>query len=486
MASASRPPDPRCAVLYCHAPAVRAPLARQSVSGAPCTEGVRGHRVEEAVAVGRKSTGTVRVLRDDRGQLRWHAKWTRSDGTRSKWLTLPGAPIPVAPCCNVTDPECEHRLQAKASAARLASKVLVASAGNGKAETVAAYSKRWLDDREGRVKSLRSDRARLACHALDLIGSDDVRTIGRERVEVVRDSLDTKITKGELSWKTAANVWTVVTSMFDDAKNSKRTALRVRKDNPCSEVRPPDRGAKKQKQYLYPSEFLALVSCDRVPMRWRRAVAIAVYSYARDGELRALAWNGGDVDLEHGTLSITRAFNQNTKKVEQTKTGETRRFAIEPALMPLLRAMRAEKKGKGAVLSLAPQGNMARKLRRYLRVANVNRPELHKGSPTRKAMTWHDLRATGITWMAIRGDDPLHIQHRAGHTTFATTQGYIREAVNVRAGFGDVFPPLPEALVPNRPESPRGDSTRTIRPKTSGSGYRRRDSNPHALSDGGF
>jgi hypothetical protein len=27
--------------------------------------------------------------------------------------------------------------------------------------------------------------------------------------------------------------------------------------------------------------------------------------------------------------------------------------------------------------------------------------------PTRKAMTFHDTRATGITWWAVRGDDPL-------------------------------------------------------------------------------
>jgi hypothetical protein len=94
----------------------------------------------------------------------------------------------------------------------------------------------------------------------------------------------------------------------------------------------------------------------------------------------------------------------------------------------------------------APQRNMARKLRRYLKIAGVTRPELHEGSPTRKQLTWHDLRATGITWMAIRGDDPLKIKQRAGHTTFSTTERYIRQAEAVREGFGEVFPELPECL----------------------------------------
>jgi hypothetical protein len=38
------------------------------------------------------------------------------------------------------------------------------------------------------------------------------------------------------------------------------------------------------------------------------------------------------------------------------------------------------------------------------------------------------------------------MQHRAGHTAFTTAQGYIRQADAIRAGFGDVFPPLDALL----------------------------------------
>ena len=61
-------------------------------------------------------------------------------------------------------------------------------------------------------------------------------------------------------------------------------------------------------------------------------------------------------------------------------------------------------------------------------------------------MTFHDLRATGLAWLALRGDDSLKIMQRAGHTDFVTTQGYIREAEAARDGFGNVFPPLPQSL----------------------------------------
>ena len=73
----------------------------------------------------------------------------------------------------------------------------------------------------------------------------------------------------------------------------------------------------------------------------------------------------------------------------------------------------------------------------------MERAELYASDETCKAITFHDLRVTGITWMAVRGDEPLRIMQRAGHTSFETTQGYIREAENLRAGFGTVFPPLP-------------------------------------------
>lgn len=76
---------------------------------------------------------------------------------------------------------------------------------------------------------------------------------------------------GALSWKTAANCWTLLTSLCGDMVNAKKRALRTRDNNPCTNVRPPERGAYKAKQFLFPSEFLKFVSCERVPLRWRRA-----------------------------------------------------------------------------------------------------------------------------------------------------------------------------------------------------------------------
>jgi hypothetical protein len=97
------------------------------------------------------------------------------------------------------------------------------------------------------------------------------------------------------------------------------------------------------------------------------------------------------------------------------------------------------------------------------RGAAVSRPELHVTTPTMKAIEFHDLRATGVTWAIVRGDGFEKVMQRAGHEDVSTTQIYQRTAENLSDAFGDVFPPLP---VLNRPESPRGASELTVRPKT--------------------
>jgi integrase len=294
-------------------------------------------------------------------------------------------------------------------------------------------------------------------HVLPVLGPLPAARFTRDDVEKLRDELDAKIKRGwsvgadgmrrKFTWKTAANVWTLVTSMTGDMVNAKRRELRTRADDPTSNVKPPDRGADKAKQFLFPSEFLQLVTCEKVPRRWRRAVALAVYTYTRDAELRVLEF-GTDVDMAHGVIDITRAYNRRKPgQTKGTKTDTPRRFAVEPNLLPLLQALRDEKDGKGLVLKLPSERAMARNFRRWLWKANVRRTALHEGTPTSKNITWHDLRATGATWMAVRGDDPLKIKQRCGHASFATTEIYIREAESVREGFGEVFPALPAELL---------------------------------------
>lgn len=199
-------------------------------------------------------------------------------------------------------------------------------------------------------------------HIVPAIGTKHVRDWTADDLRTLCSVLDVKVQQGELAWKTARNVWGTATKMCEDACSSKLEALRVRVDNPAAGVQGPDRGAKTVKQYLFPSEFLRFVECERVPLAWRRAVAIAVYLFPRSSELRVLRWE--DVDLEHGTVHIHRARDRNTGEEKPTKAKAARRFNVEPAVLPLLRAMHREAGAAGVVLELPSERDMARGLRR--------------------------------------------------------------------------------------------------------------------------
>jgi integrase len=233
-----------------------------------------------------------------------------------------------------------------------------------------------------------------------------MRMITRAQIEDVRDELDAKVQRGTIAWKTALHVWTNLRCIFRDACLAKRRDLRVREDNPTQDVAGPDRGNVRAKQFLFPSEFLQLVSCDDVPLRWRRIFTVATYLALRAGELEALGWE--DVLLDHGVVHVHRSIRRFTKEEKATKTGATRRFAIEPPLLPLLHAMRRETGDVGRVMAHLPtKHEFSKVLRHHLIVAGVEREELFANDATRKWITFHDLRATGITWMAVRGDEPL-------------------------------------------------------------------------------
>ena len=153
----------------------------------------------------RKASGTVRILKDDHGKPQWHGKWTRADGTRSKWLPLPGG-IAVEPCCYPTEPACAHRRQANAEAARMAPKVRQASEEQPRgAETVQSYADRWHKWRESRgLVCVADDRARMKTHAFDVIGSLDVAAVTRRDLERLVEHLDERII--EVQRESARNV----------------------------------------------------------------------------------------------------------------------------------------------------------------------------------------------------------------------------------------------------------------------------------------
>jgi hypothetical protein len=79
-------------------------------------------------------------------------------------------------------------------------------------------------------------------------------------------------------------------------------------------------------------------------------------------------------------------------------------------------------------------------------------------------MRFHDLRATCVTWMAVRRDTAERIMQRVGHEDWPTMKRYMRTAEALGGSFGAVFGPLPGALT----GTPRDASAAPITAAVSG------------------
>jgi hypothetical protein len=123
------------------------------------------------------------------------------------------------------------------------------------------------------------DEARVRKHVLPAIGHLFMTDVRRDDIEDTVEHLDELVQGGAFGWKSAINIWSLVTKMFDDACRSKVRALRRLTENPASGVPGPDRGNKKAKTYLYPAELVKLVSCKSVPLLWRRMYALAAHLF---------------------------------------------------------------------------------------------------------------------------------------------------------------------------------------------------------------
>ncbi|MFO0588817.1 MAG: site-specific integrase [Polyangiaceae bacterium] len=316
---------------------------------------------------------------------------------------------------------------------------------------VSDWIDRWFRDRERRgLSSVEADEPRWSKWIAPALDGRTMESVSKLDVERIVESLDNAVIEGRCAWRTSRNAWALVTSAFRDACSSKVLSLRCRTDNPCVGVRGPDRGGKRSKAILLPSELLAFTRCQFIPLDFRRCVALMTYLGCRSGEARGLLWS--HVDLEGRTVLVHEQVDRKGERRE-TKTRATRRLPIEPTLLPLLQAMHRESGGRGPVVTFELRKDAPKKFRAALRRAGVTRAELlAPPSKTRIPLRVHDLRGTTATWLSARGDPAFRVQAVLGHTTLTMTSEYVQAGEVLRASIGSqVFPALPPELLGQGP-----------------------------------
>jgi hypothetical protein len=93
-------------------------------------------------------------------------------------------------------------------------------------------------------------------------------------------------------------------------------------------------------------------------------------------------------------------------------------------------------RGDAPVVELASDRDLSRGLKRWLRKAGIDRPDRLRDRCNAPGDRFHDLRATAITWMAVRGDAPSSC--KAAPDTATTPQRCATTSVEDALGLATV------------------------------------------------
>lgn len=353
-----------------------------------------------------------------------------------------------------------HALLARASKPKKEQKKGEAPETVAGVETCDAWYKRFLKSREALISSTDDDRSRWQKWISPTIGAKAITAVDADDIETIRDKINAAVAayeqhgpgKDRLTGTTPRNIWTCLTTAFKHASTrigSREFRVREAQGNPCAGIQRPMNGDSRDKHWIRPAEFLALVGCKDVPREWRDLHAVACFLYLRPGELRELLV--GDVDLVTEEVHIRRAWNERKKKVELPKSKKgIRHVPIHPNLMPLLKRMIEGRKADERlvpVLAATHENDHAELTREHLKLAAVDRAELFVSTATHKMIGFRSWRETGITWCFLADERVEVVQRRAGHKHIETTLGYAKEVENRKGKFGVPFPPLPSELI---------------------------------------
>lgn len=314
---------------------------------------------------------------------------------------------------------------------------------------------RWKEARPTGGESVGDARGRFKNWVAPILGAIPMVDVTRDDIEALVSKLDEAVSEKRIAGKTALNIFSDVRAGFGVATSGKEKTLRVLRENPARDVAPPDQTPDRAKTFLRPDEVMALLSCGRVPLDRRQIYAVAMYTAMRQGELRAVRVR--DVDLDVMQITVARTI-KNGREKQKTKTGRLRVVQIEPNLVPLLRILMSGKNENDRLLLVRAHNRCAISLRADLTIAGCTRDAIHTDDEMRQHLTFHNLRDTCLTHMAVRRDPPQDVQWRAGHTTPAMTEKYIANArYQAGANFGTPLGPLPKCILVPDVASTRDD-----------------------------
>lgn len=272
-------------------------------------------------------------------------------------------------------------------------------------------------------RSSKTDEKRLARYAYEVIGDIAISEFtGRAGMELV-ERVSAKMT--ELNPRLRPATRRHVIQTISRVLSLATFPLKLLEGNPLPHGFIPNQRAKRARVCLFPSEERQLLACTKIPIQWRLLVGILTREGLRLSELTGLTW--ADVDLQTGTVNLDR-----------NKTDDPRIWALNPSVVEALsrwKKMMSNSALKAKWLIVHPKSGRlfnpdgaARRLRKYARLAGLERTQLYEQSEERIALRVHDMRATFVTISLAQGQSETWVSDRTGHRSSQMLQNYRRVA----------------------------------------------------------
>ncbi|RLD98465.1 MAG: site-specific integrase [Aquificota bacterium] len=263
-------------------------------------------------------------------------------------------------------------------------------------------AQKYLEWAQANKRSWEKDEQRYRLHLADALGGLKLKEINPFLLEKLKLEL---FEKG-LAPATVKHCLVVVRQILNKGK-----AWGLYKgENPVSKIKLPTLNNQRIRFLSYEEADALLKDVKKRSQRAYEMCLLSLHTGMRIGEITALRWR--DIDLESQSIVI-----------RDPKNRETRRAYMSEAVAEMFK--RKEQGAPGDLVFKTKDGKLLNNSAPKAFLSAVKALGLNDGvSDPRDKVTFHTLRHTFASWLAIEGTPLLTIKELLGHKTLAMVQRY--------------------------------------------------------------
>jgi integrase len=272
---------------------------------------------------------------------------------------------------------------------------------------VAAEYLKWS---EANKKSYSGDKSRYEKH-LKFLDDVKLKNISPLMLETLKGDLQKK----NLSSATIHHVLTLIRAIFRKAVAWKLYQGSI----PTTEVTFPKLNNKRTRFLSHEEAAVLLKEIKRLSKNVYNQSLLALYCGLRFGEIANLSW--ADIDLKAGIIQVRDA-----------KAGDRHAFITEPVKEMFLGLEENKSKKQNGLIFPDKKGKKQKHISRtfYKTVLDLG---FNEGiSDNRQKVSFHTLRHTFASWLAIQGTSLYEIKELMGHKSIEMTERYAHLMPNVK------------------------------------------------------